>query len=185
MKNQMLQLNIPVPPAPLLEQAVGYQNYRNARFLALWWEPCGDEVMVSDGLVTFTGLWSRYLAYMQHSVVHPHLVAYNLGSSDCPADHHLLIDLAERQAFIGTGEEADKLLTTQWQKEAIGGCPPAEQENFISLSPQNLEKWIADMGQQLTHFPSMTELMSQMAEDEKCVASLEQWLDEQVQKPFN
>ena len=52
MENLMLQLNIPVPPAPLLEQAMGYQNYRNAHFLALWWEPCGDEVMVSDGLVT-------------------------------------------------------------------------------------------------------------------------------------
>lgn len=185
MNNQMLQLNIPVPPAPLLEQALGYLNYRNARFLALWWEPCGDEVMVSDGLVTYTGLWSGYLAYVQHSVIHPHLVTYNLGSSDRPADHHLLIDLADRQAFIGTGEATDKLLTTQWQKEAIGDFQPAEQENFISLTPQNLEKWIADMGQQLKHFPSMSELISQIAEDEKCVASLEQWLDEQVLKPFN
>ena len=55
MQNQMTVLPIPVPPAPILEQAVGYQNDRHARFLALWWEPCGDEVMVSDGFVTFTG----------------------------------------------------------------------------------------------------------------------------------
>ena len=185
MENQMFQLNIPVPPAPLLEQAVGYQNYRNARFLALWWEPCGDEVMVSDGLVTFTGLWSGYLAYVHHSAVHPHLAAYNLGSSDCPADHHLVIDLMQRRAFIYPREEADNLLMSQWQKEVVGDCPPVEQENIICLSPQNLEKWVADMGQQLTQFPSMGELMSQIAEDEKCVASLEQWLDEQVLKPFN
>ena len=185
MKKQMLQLNIPVPPAPLLEQAVGYQNFRNAHFLALWWEPCGDEVMVSDGLVTFTGLWSGYLAYVHHSAVYPHLDAYNLGSSDCPADYHLVIDLIQRQAFIGTGDAADKLLTTQWHKEAIGDCPHEDQGNFICLSPKNLEKWIADMGKQLTHYPSMGELMSQIDEDEKCVASLEQWLDEQVLKPFN
>ena len=41
------------------------------------------------------------------------------------------------------------------------------------------------MGQQLTQYPTMGELLSQIAEDEKCVASLEQWLDEQVLKPFN
>jgi hypothetical protein len=98
----MNQLNIPIPPAPILEQAVGYQNSRNARYLALWWEPCGDEAMVSDGLVTFTGLWPGYLAFVQHPTVHPHLVAYNLVSSEYPADFHLVIDLEERRPSFPT-----------------------------------------------------------------------------------
>ena len=58
MEKQMTQRNIPVPPAPVLELAVGYRNYRGACYLALWWacarasgpgELCGDEAMVCDG----------------------------------------------------------------------------------------------------------------------------------------
>jgi hypothetical protein len=181
METQMIQLNTPVPPAPLLEQAVGYRNYRNTHYLALWWDPCGDEVMLSDGLVTFTGLWPGYLAYVQHSTVHPHLTDYNLGSSDCQADYHLVIDLMERRAFISTSREADHLLAAQWQKDAVGVCPTLAQEKPLSLSSEEMEKWLQDLEQQLTHFPSMDELLSQMSEDEKRVASLEQWLDDQVQ----
>ena len=57
MENTLTVLAIPVPPEPILEQAVGYRNDRNAHYLALWWEPCGDEAMVSDGFITFTGHW--------------------------------------------------------------------------------------------------------------------------------
>ena len=78
----MTRLKIPVPPAPILEQAVGYRNARDARFLALWWEPCGDEAMVSDGFETFTGNWRGYQAYVLHKSVISQLKAYNLGSSD-------------------------------------------------------------------------------------------------------
>jgi len=176
MENQMIQLNIPVPPAPLLEQAVGYRNCRNARYLALWWEPCGDEAMVSDGLVTFTCLWPGYLAFVQHDTVHPHLADYNLGSSECPANFHLVIDLAERRAFISPCRQADRLLATQWQKAA-------EQEKPLTLSSEEMEQWMENLEQQLSHFPSMDELMSQIAEDQKCVVALEQWLDSQIQNP--
>ena len=42
-----------------------------------------------------------------------------------------------------------------------------------------MEKWVEQLEQQLLHFPSMDELMSQIAEDDKLVAELEQWLDDQ------
>jgi hypothetical protein len=61
MNPKLNPMDIPVPPAPILERAVGYQNNRDARYLALWWELAGDEAMVSDGLVTFTGHWAGYL----------------------------------------------------------------------------------------------------------------------------
>jgi hypothetical protein len=145
MEKQKTQLKIPVPPVPILEQAVGYRNYLNARFLALWWEPCGDEAMVPDGLMTFTGLWPGYLAYMQHRAVHPQLVAYNLGLSENPAEYHLVIDLEERLAFIAPGKEAERLLTSQW------GNP---QEKPVAISSEEMEKWLADLSEQLSHFPS-------------------------------
>ena len=71
----LISLPIPVPPSPLLERAVGYQREQEARFLALWWEPCGDEVMVSDGYISFTGHWPGYLTYVQHPRIYPHLAA--------------------------------------------------------------------------------------------------------------
>jgi len=173
MEKQMIQLKIPVPPAPLLEQAVGYRNYRGAHYLAFWWEPCGDEVMVSDGLVTFTGLWPGYLAYVRHKMVHPHLTDFNLGSSECPADYHLIIDLVDRQAFVASCKVADRFQATQW-KQGV------KQEKPLSLSSEEMENWVEELEQQLLHFPSMDELMSQIAEDEKLVAALEHWLDDQT-----
>ncbi|HMN13796.1 MAG TPA: hypothetical protein PKD55_15900, partial [Bellilinea sp.] len=50
----LIPLSIPVPPAPLLEQAVGYPRGEGARYLALLWEACGDEGMVSDRYISFT-----------------------------------------------------------------------------------------------------------------------------------
>ena len=171
METQMTQLKIPVPPAPVLEQAVGYRNYRGAHYLALWWEPCGDEAMVSDGLVTFTGLWPGYLAYVQHRAVHPHVAAYNLGSSEDPAEYHLVIDVEERLAFIAPCREAERLVISQWDNP---------QGKPFTISPAEMEKWLADLAEQLSHFPSMDELLSQMAEDQKHVETLQHWLDEQI-----
>ena len=171
METQMTQLKIPVPPAPVLEQAVGYRNYRGARYLALWWEPCGDEAMVSDGFVTFTGLCPGYLAFVQHRAVHPQVAAYNLGSSEEPAEYRLVIDLDQRLAFIAPCREAERLVTSQW------GNP---QEKPVTISPAEMETWLADLTEQLSHFPSMGELFSQMAEDQKHVETLQHWLDEQI-----
>jgi hypothetical protein len=174
MEKQMTQLNIPVPPVPILEQAVGYRNERHARFLALWWEPCGDEAMVSDGFVTFTGHWPGYLAYVQHRAVHPQLAAYNLGSSEESAEYHLIIDLQKRQAYIAPWKKAESILASQGQGATA-------QEKPVILSSEDLEKLVEGLMQQLHPVPTMDELMCQMEEDRECVLMLRQWLDEQVQ----
>jgi hypothetical protein len=129
--------------------------------------------MVSDGLVTFTGLWPGYLAYVRHKMVHPHLTDFNLGSSECPADYHLIIDLVDRQAFVTSCKVADRFQATQW-KQGV------KQEKPLSLSSEEMERWVEELEQQLLHFPSMDELMLQIAEDEKLVAALEHWLDDQT-----
>ena len=107
MNPQLTQLDIPVPPAPILEQAVGYENTHNARYLSLWWEPAGDEAMVSDGFVTFTGHWAGYLAFIHHKLLYHHLAIYNLGSSDDPAEYRLVVDLQERKAYIAKTCDAE------------------------------------------------------------------------------
>jgi hypothetical protein len=129
--------------------------------------------MVSDGLVTFTGLWPGYLAYVRHKMVHPHLTGFNLGSSENPADYHLIIDLVERRAFVAPCKVADRFQATQ-RNQGV------KLEKPVSLSSEEIEKWVEESEQQLLHFPCMDELMAQIAEDEKLVAALEHWLDDQT-----
>jgi len=168
---QMIQLNIPVPPAPILEQAVGYQSDRNARFLALWWEPAGDEAMVSDGFVTFTGNWSGYLAFVHHKAVYPYLRPYTLGSSDAPADYRLVVDLLERKAYIARCREAETVLAGQWESVT----PQAEP---VSLSTQEFEDLLRDFMEQVQAVPSMEEIKQRMERDQQAVESLICWLNE-------
>jgi hypothetical protein len=91
----MIELKIPVPPAPILERAVGYTRDASARYLALWWTSLGDEVMVSDGFVTFTGNWQGYLAYVHHLRIHPTLRRFPLGSSEEEARVRLVMDMVD------------------------------------------------------------------------------------------
>lgn len=172
LNDHFLLLSIPVPPAPILERAVGYQNERSARYLALWWEPCGDEVMVADGYVSFTGHWPGYLAYIQHRRVYPLLAGLNLGSSEESADYHLVIDLVERKAYVAPNRDADRLLSSQWQTGELPALPELHS--------------LADLEALLTTFMEMhsvsiteEELLRRMEEDRKAVQELVNWLNAQ------
>ena len=169
---QMSRLRIPVPPASILERAVGYQNQKNARYLALWWEPCGDEVMVSDGIVSFTGHWPGYLAYVQHPLVAPALNHYNLGSSEDFAMHRLLIDLDKRQAFVVLAAECERILSSQWEQQPRN--PP------VTLFMEDLEPLLREWARSLQADVSMEAVMSRMAEDQKAVDILRAWMDAQI-----
>src|SRR5512133_3103442 len=109
-------LTIPVPPDPLLEQALGYTG--QARFFATWWEPCGDEAMVSDGRTTATGEWQGFLAYVQHPIIYPALYRVDLGSSETEAKAWLGIDRQERKACIAKPKDARAFLAQQWPQSA-------------------------------------------------------------------
>ena len=169
---QVTRLRIPVPPVSILERAVGYQNQRNARYLALWWEPCGDEVMVSDGIVSFTGHWPGYLAYVQHPLVAPALINYNLGSSEDFATHRLLIDLDTRQAFVFLTAECRRILASQWEQQPRN--PP------VTLFMEDLEPLLREWAKNLQADVSIEAVMSRMAEDQKAVDTLRAWMDAQV-----
>jgi hypothetical protein len=156
----------------MLERAVGYQNERRARYLALWWEPCGDEVMVSDGYVSFTGHWPGYLAFIQHRRVYPLLVGLNLGSSEESADYHLVIDLVERKAYVAPNRDADRLLSSQWQT----GERPSLPELHSLADLEVLLTTFMEM-----HVTSISEgdLLRRMEEDRKAVQELVAWLNGQ------
>ena len=170
MNPKMIPLDIPVPPAPILEQAVGYENISNARYLALGWEPAGDEAMVSDGFVTFTGHWAGYLAFIHHKSIYHHLAIYNLGSSDDPAEYRLVVDLQERKAYIAKTSDAEIVVTGQW--EVIPNLA-----GQVLLSSDDFENLLQNFIEQTQFIPSIEEVRQRMDKDHQAVESLLRWLD--------
>ncbi len=162
-------LSIPVPPGPLLEQALGYTG--QARFFAAWWEPCGDEAMVSDGCTTATGEWQGFLAYVQHPSIYPALVRIDLGSSETEAQAWLVIDRQERKAWIAKPKDARAFLGQQW--------PQSEQVLHIQDLDQLLEL-VVDRFQQMDTV-TVQDVMCWMENTQKAVAALTAWLNEQEQ----
>jgi hypothetical protein len=66
--------------------------------------------MWSDGRATTDGWWHGFLAYVQHPRVEPYLEPYDLGFSEEPAAHYLLLELVERQAYVGTASQVTRFL---------------------------------------------------------------------------
>jgi hypothetical protein len=110
------------------EDLVGYHLDTDVRYLALWWTPHGDEVMLSDGYSTFDGATFRFMAWdrkagrqalelaAERSPDHtsedvpdytPRLLyllansGYVIGSSDEEATHALLFDSDTRRLHVG------------------------------------------------------------------------------------
>lgn len=162
----LIPLAIPVPPDPLLEQAVGYT--RNARYFATWWQPEGDEAMVSDGIVTATGQWIGYLAFVEHSRVYPELSKYELGASDCNAQYWLVIDREEHKAYVTSPMDAQKFLTSQWPEEAIT-LDPAQMDQLFEA----LDRWFAEDRQ-----ATVGDVLAWMETNRIAVAALQAWLNE-------
>jgi hypothetical protein len=92
-------LNAPFTLPPGFLSAFGYRGGR--RFVALFWEPCGDEACYDDGQSYACGLCDNwlFLDFVRRPDVRRWLYAngIHLGSSDQPALHWLLVD-------SGTGE---------------------------------------------------------------------------------
>lgn len=106
-----LSLHVPVPPQ--LEAAVGYRG--DARYFAIFWQPVGDEAIVTDGRVSQDGCWWGYQAFVDHPVVMLALAGlrYDLGSSDSEATHWLVIDRETRTASLTPCAEAEQFLADQ------------------------------------------------------------------------
>ena len=108
-------LDIPLPE--ILPKALGYDG--DARFIAIYWTPAGDEAVVTDGKVSFDGNWQAFLTCIDHPAVALPLAQagverWALGSSDNEATHWLVLDLEERKACAAPADDAHNFLASQW-----------------------------------------------------------------------
>ncbi len=106
-----LSLNAPIPPQ--LEAAVEYRG--DARYFAIFWQPAGDEAMVTDGRTTHDGCWWGYQALVDHPLMMLAMAGqrYDLGSSEMDATHWLIIDRETRTIALAPRPQAEAFLTQQ------------------------------------------------------------------------
>ncbi|MBN1136272.1 MAG: hypothetical protein JXM73_06790 [Anaerolineae bacterium] len=92
------------------EQAFGYDG--EARYVAFYWTPIGDEARYDDGHASGDGNWQMFLL-VRHE--HPELDRrYNLGYSETEADDWLLFDRETRELVVLPKAEAQTRLRQQY-----------------------------------------------------------------------
>ena len=166
-------LSLPFPPSPILEDAVGYKKDNpELKYLGMWWEPCGDEAIISDGKITFTGNWAGYLAYVNNPRVKPLLENVNLGWSDEAAEYALLFDFESNSALVMDLSAARKLLQDQWERGTEVISP-------VSMSVEEMEEFVRKLTESYKEV-SVEEVRLQMIDDQKKVEKLTTWLNAQM-----
>ncbi len=160
---------LPVPVAPMLESAIGYDG--EARFVGFYWMPAGDEAMVDDGERSHDGNWRAYLAYIRHPRVRLALVDYDVGSSEYPAKHWLVLDRRERRLYALPEAHARHLLRDQH--------PPRGEP--VALSREAWERLTDELNRHMQAIMNDPEhhrlVLEQMAREDTLTRELHQWLD--------
>jgi hypothetical protein len=106
----LMRLLLPAIP-DVFERALGYSG--DARYLLVYWEPAGDELMWDDGQRATCGEWQSYLLFIHHPRIAPALHTYTFGGSDAPARDGLVLDRQERVLYAGPIREARRLVQDQ------------------------------------------------------------------------
>jgi hypothetical protein len=108
------------------ERAFGYDG--EARYVAFYWTPVGDEAMYDDGRVSGDSNWRLFLT-LRHQ--HPELdPCYNVGDSDVEADHWLLLNRETRDLAVLPRAVAHARPRQQW---------PTTDPSDMSLSGRSLD----------------------------------------------
>ena len=97
---------------------LGYDHGR--RLVGVYWQPAGDEAVFDDGAISLTGAdpWT-YLELVRQPRVEAWLDEHqvNLGNSEEPATHWLLVDGWTEQGYVSPAAAARDKLRTQRLEE--------------------------------------------------------------------
>lgn len=161
-----------LPPAPVVERAIGYRPSKSKRFIALFWTPSGDEARLNDGRVEVDAYWPGYLALTDHPRIYPEIRDYNLGSSEEIADTWLVLDRKERHLYLAAIPEAKRFLQSRWpQPKAV---TPAEYGALAHKIGQQLAKQdLLSTSVPLNHLQITRQLLAQ----DEAVQEMVEWLN--------
>ena len=164
-------VTIPVPP--MLEATPGYQD--DARYVAFYWTPFGDEVMWDTGWSSATGEWPAWLIFVRHPRIAPALTPYDLGSSEQEAAHWLLLDRHQRTLSVGPGADVHAFLRERNRPAVEPGVSDGEAEPFV-IDDAFLDSFIDQM-EEVRSTVTSEELYANLADQEQQQRGLQAWLD--------
>lgn len=127
------------------ERAFGYPG--EARYVAFFWSPYGDEAMYSDGQVEGDGSWALYLDLVDQRLDLSAEEILSLGSSETEATHHLLLDRETRKFCVLPAAEAAGLL--QGQHLPATPLSPEQSEELFQRLVAGLEEARRRAGEEL------------------------------------
>ena len=164
----MMQIPIRLPES--FEDALGYP--RGFRWVAFFWEPCGDEAMFDDGYCSAEGNWWGFLAFIRHPSVKPWLAGCDLGTSEDEATHWLLCDLESRDVFVGERAEVKAFLVNEVKKYVPVGRLPVNSR--VAISPEEMEELLTKIREQMQQVPtpSVAEIQEKIRRDKEAVEKL-------------
>ena len=197
-----LLTTLPVPVPPMFEAALGYDG--DARYVAFYWQPTGDEVMYDDGHASGDGDWWAWIEFENHRAIAPHLwlpcprcegrgttntlendpcdacdgsglLHLNLGSSDFEADHWLILDRQERKFYVAPIVTARRFLQEQWPPPPE--LTPEEEQAFFEAIQRAVEEL-----NQTWQPPSSEELEARLTASMQLCREMVAWLDGQVEE---
>lgn len=161
---------IPIKLPWSFEDALGYP--RAFRWVAFFWEPCGDEAIFDDGYCSTDGNPWGFLRFISHPNVKPLLSGFHLGSSDSEAIHWLLCDLEGRDVFVGEKVEVKAFLVNEVRKYVPEERLPVNSR--VEISPEEMEKLLTGIREQMRQVPVTTvaEVQEKIKRDKEAVDKL-------------
>jgi hypothetical protein len=157
----------------MLEETLGYED--DARYIAFYWTPFGDEVMWDTGWSSATGNWTAWLIFVRHPRIAPALTSYNLGSSDQTAAHWLLLDRHERTVSVGPGTDVHAFLRERNQPATWAGELHAEAEPVV-IDAAFLDTFVDQM-EEVRSSVTAEELYAHLMDQDQQLRRLQAWLD--------
>lgn len=142
--------------------ALGYEG--EARYVAIYWEQCGDEAAWADGRQAFAGAhWPSYLALLRHNFSPQHPYHYLLGASDATAVFWLVIDRDAERAWLAPAELAEKRLLDQWPTQLAWGAADVADDGCGVVDFEEIVRRIANMP--AAPLMSLEEIQQQLDDD--------------------
>lgn len=164
---------LPVRVPESFEKAMGYDG--ELKWVAFYWEPCGDEARYDDGFCSADCNWHGFLAFTNHPRISPLLKSYNLGSSDFEADHWLLVDLIERELYVGSKTEIKGFIRKEIDKETAEVESAPEVEISPEMHREIFENVMAEV--RTIKPPSMEDIEKRLAEESEATVRMVQEMD--------
>lgn len=97
-----------------------YEYSGEARYVALYWTPYGDEAMINDGSFSGDANWRAHIVLTEHPenvrifCETARMPTWVLGSSDEEGTHWLIVDRRDNAVYLAPADDANRFLRDQW-----------------------------------------------------------------------